>query len=503
MRKIAWAGIVSAIAFSYSYLMLFSLSGVPLFRTGDEDFFWTYGWRMLQGQVFLRDFHQFTPPGADLVYETLFRLFGSGMHTINWTLVALGVALTLVCFIAALQVVRIEFAALAAVLCFLLLYADRFDGTHHWFSSLANLLAVIMLCPTRSYRRIAAAGFLLAVAAFFTQTAGVMGLLACSAGLLWEKWATQSAWRPALKRVGLLWGTMFAVWLLFAARFIWQAGLVSTWRAQVAYLPKDANFPSGFLLYPFSRPVNLHDWLSGADHLVVYLAILFVCPYVAILCMRRKAEIPGDPFPLVVLAALGIGQTLEVITMLNANRMAAVAMPAVILMVWSARRSKAIPVSAWCLTGVLMMVQAAATQVHRYVFLALPTGEAEFQANDAEEVGWLVAHTHPGDSFFEVANTRFYAPLELRNPTPVDVLGITNITLPEWVDEAIEGLDKSRPLYIVWKSRTGLWAMSGGKDRQNDHLEPLKQYMREHYAPIIDFRNGEEVWKRDDRTEGH
>lgn len=153
---------------------------------GRRSLFWTYGWRMLQGQVFLRDFHQFTPPGTDLVYETVFRYFGSGMQSINWTLVGLGVALTVVSFIASLQVVRIELAALAAVLCFLFLYADRFDGTHHWFSSLANLLAVIVLSRTRTFRRIAAAGFLLAVSAFFTQTAGVMGLLACSGGLLWR-----------------------------------------------------------------------------------------------------------------------------------------------------------------------------------------------------------------------------------------------------------------------------------------------------------------------------
>lgn len=156
--------------------------------------------------------------------------------------------------------------------------------------------------------------------------------------------------------------------------------------------------------------------------------------------MRRKTEILESSVPLVLLAALGVGQALEVITMLNANRMAAVAMPGVILFVWSIRQSKVIPVAAWCLTGVLMIGQAAATQMHRYVLIKLPTGEVNFQASDAEEVGWLVAHTRPGDSFFEVANTRFYAPLELRNSTSVDVLGVTDITLPGWVDEVVEGL---------------------------------------------------------------
>ena len=42
MRKTLWLGMVSATAFSYLYLSQFNLSGVPLFRAGDQDFFWTY-----------------------------------------------------------------------------------------------------------------------------------------------------------------------------------------------------------------------------------------------------------------------------------------------------------------------------------------------------------------------------------------------------------------------------------------------------------------------------
>ena len=148
-----------------------------------------------------------------------------------------------------------------------------------------------------------------------------------------------------------------------------------------------------------------------------------------------------------------------------------------------------------------MLGQAAATQVHHYVLLKLPTGEANFQSSDAEEVGWLIAHTRPGDSFFEVVNTPFYAPLELRNPTPVDVLGATDITLPVWVDEVVEWLDKSTTIFVVWKSETERGAVSGGKYRPSDHLGPLRRYMREHYTLVIVFGNGEEVWKRADGTD--
>jgi hypothetical protein len=208
-----------------------------------------------------------------------------------------------------------------------------------------------------------------------------------------------------------------------------------------------------------------------------------------------------QPVPLFLLSLLGVGQTLEVITMLNANRMVAVAMPGVILLVWIAWRSKAIPLAAWCLTGALMMEQAAATQVHRYVMVKLPSGIANFQTKDAEEVSWLVDHTQPGDSFFEVMNTRFYAPLELKNPSPVDVLGTTDRVLPVWVDEAVEGLEKSRTRYILCGAGADIGAV-GGEHPPSDHMDPLRRYMREHYARAIVFGNGEEVWKRNDSTDG-
>src|ERR1700722_14984098 len=90
-------GIVQTLLFlagvsCYLYICLFSLSGIPFFRTGDESFFWVYAYRMLSGQVFLRDFHQFTPPGADLFYLGVFRLWGVSVASISWAKFTLGLA---------------------------------------------------------------------------------------------------------------------------------------------------------------------------------------------------------------------------------------------------------------------------------------------------------------------------------------------------------------------------------------------------------------------------
>src|ERR1700733_6711395 len=73
-----WFLLVLGAATCFLFTALFSLSGIPYFRTGDEDFFWTYASRMLSGQVFLKDFHQFTPPGTDIVYAAFFRLSSVG-----------------------------------------------------------------------------------------------------------------------------------------------------------------------------------------------------------------------------------------------------------------------------------------------------------------------------------------------------------------------------------------------------------------------------------------
>jgi hypothetical protein len=492
--KLRWLLLVAGVGFVYLYTSLFGLTGTPVFRPGDQDFFWTYGSRLLSGQVFLRDFHQFTPPGTDLVYEAVFRVFGAGVQSFDWTILCVGLALALVCFVVALQIMRAEAAALAALLCLALLYGDRMDATHHWFSAITNLPAILVLMRGRSYLRIAVAAGLVSVAAFFTQTTGAMGLLACCTGLWWEHRMGGSSWRTMWLRWATLVAGTFAAWLALSWRFIARAGVSTYWDAQVAYLPKDANFPSGFLIPPFNWPGSLLGWISATDHLAVYLLLLSICPWVAALCMRRGHEMGENSVALSLLASLGILQTIEMITMLNWNRMAAVAMPAVILGTWLIGRigpaKRRVMVGCWCVAGAMMLVQPAVTQLHRYPLAHLPTGTALLQEEEAEEVEWLIGHTHPGDCFFEAANTRYYVPLALRNPTPADVLSTRDITLPQWVDESVEDLQACPVRYILWSPHSGI----GRVETRGDRLDPLRAYMRRDFTRVQTFANGDEMW---------
>ncbi len=63
-------------AATYLYFNLFSPFRTPILLGGDQVYFWTYAERMLDGERIYRDFFQFTPPGTDLVYLGLFKLFG-------------------------------------------------------------------------------------------------------------------------------------------------------------------------------------------------------------------------------------------------------------------------------------------------------------------------------------------------------------------------------------------------------------------------------------------
>lgn len=498
-----WFLPVAAIAAVFLYASLFSLSGTPRFRSGDESFFWTYAVRLLSGQIFLRDFHQFTPPGTDLVYAAVFRVFGTSVRTIDGITLGLGVALASGTYVCAGTILRPSRAALAALLAVVLIFGDRMDATHHWFSSIANLLAVACLVRRRTAQRIVAAGVLLALAAFFTQTRGAVGLLAVSAAFVFEWRNREISARTLALRTALLGSVTAAVWMALSWHFIAQAGLANYWNSQVAYLPKDAGFPMGFLVPHFTVPTSPNGVLILLERLAIYGILLVASPWVVALCLRRGSEDLENRTGLFLLGSLGVWQLLEVIFALNWNRGAAVAIPSTILAVYligrrdDARRSKLVAGS-WCLLAALIAAKTAPLQWHHYPRVALPTGDALFEQQDAEEFRWLAGHTHPGDAFLEVANTRLYAPMELRNPSPVDLLTRGSYTLPAWDGEVVEGLEQSRTRYVLWSERSGIGSVSEMDATAHDQLDPLRVYLQSRYQRVQVFANGDEVWERRD-----
>lgn len=120
----------------------------------------------------------------------------------------------------------------------------------------------------------------------------------------------------------------------------------------------------------------------------MYLLLLLVCPLVALLCMRHRSERNQNSTALFWLASLGFLQTLEIITMLNWNRMAATALPAMILVVWSIAQTgllrRAVIAASWSIVAAIVLVEAAAAQKQYRILADLPTGRVLLQKDDAE-----------------------------------------------------------------------------------------------------------------------
>src|SRR5215475_15409680 len=91
------AGLLASAA-AYLYATLFRLPATPILLSGDQLFFWMNGQRMLHGELPYRDFFQFTPPGADVFYLLIFKIFGPEIWVVNGVVVLLGIALCWVCF---------------------------------------------------------------------------------------------------------------------------------------------------------------------------------------------------------------------------------------------------------------------------------------------------------------------------------------------------------------------------------------------------------------------
>ncbi len=498
--RIVRALLFSGWVFLYLYTNLFGISRIAIFRYGDENFFWEYASRMQSGQVFLRDFHQFTPPGTDLFYLLIFRLFGASTESTSWAALFLGLALTLVCFLASRQIMNSQMAIVSALACLVLLYGDSFDATHHWFSLLLALLAILLLSPARSPFRIASAATGIALAAFCTQTTGMMTLLACCASIVWERRLGTALWGLVLARLALLVLGTGLVWTLLSWRFIADAGFSHYWYAQIIYPRQYLHYPHEFLNPNLGHPGGIRSAISFARRGIVYIVLIVVSPYVLYYCARRTQWLSDKEMPLVLLAFLGICLMLEVITRLTWNRMEAAAIPSVILGVWIVSWTESVEKRGrplcWLLLCGLILEQSLSTQLSPYQKLALPAGNTLLRADDAEEASWLVEHTRPGDWFFEVALMRFYISLKLRNPAFIDTLLPLETTCPEWVTETVDSLAQKKVQYLLWSPKMTLRHVQDSSTSAADHLEPLRIYMRVHYCPVMLFKSGDEIWEK-------
>jgi len=465
---------------------LFSLRGTPFLLGGDEQIFWMNALRMLQGQLIYRDFFEFTPPGTDLVYLSMYGLLGPRIWVPNVVQLLLGVSLACLCFHTARFIMKAAEAVLAAALFLVLFFGRWLDATHHWFSLLAVMAAVAVLMRGSSAPRVLICGALLGCASFFTQTRGVGAGLGFAAFLLWDGIQKHATWRSQCKQLLRLLLPMIVTWSLLSSYFIFKVGIAKLFYFQVIYVLEYVTNPA-HNIYPWDQ--DPFSWPISRQ--IVYFALPVI--YAISLWRSRRTDVKDSPIgaPVSLLALVGAGMFLEVARSPNWLRVDCVALPALILFIWLASgvterhpgyarlRKYAIAMTWVGLLGASAH-RVWTRNITHPLTIDLPAGRSAVAALPGEKLTWLARHTTPGELFFQASYPSLYLPLQLRSPA-FDFLD--RYTSPEFVELDLRQLAAQRVPYVLWSPL----------DRPR--YPAFEQFLVERYRRVWRFRDGDEIWE--------
>jgi hypothetical protein len=483
---------------AYLFANLFVLPAIPFLLSGDQTFFWTDAQRMLYGEQPYRDFFQFTPPGTDLVYFSLFKVFGPRIWVTNAVVLLLGLSLCWVCFSIARQMMDRHLALLATLLFLTLIYARLLNATHHWFSVLAILLAARIAISKTSATTIFAVGALLGLASFFTQTHGAAAMLAFSIFLLWERYRGRESWRGLLRYQFLLVLGFAIVLLTLSGYFLAAIGVKQLWHYQVTFVYRYmVHRPGGWFLGLPELPTWRRLPLVG-QYLFVYLLLFTIYPPLLIRSWLARRDLAFRLWrPVTLLCLVGSALAAEVIFNLNWLRAYTVSMPAIVLLVWlistTGKTQRYAVTLVWI--GVVCMALELTWSRHRHEYLVaeFPAGVAAVAPGVYEKLHWITGHTQPGQFLFQTTAQTFYLPLELRNPVYAETIAPDEQTRPEYVERTIQELEIKKVHYLLWSPEMNHVDLGS---RSEDNLGPLRAYVRNQYNRVQVFSDQEEVLER-------
>jgi hypothetical protein len=485
----------------YLYVNLFALPNTPFYLEGDQTWFRANALRMLHGERIYQDFFQFTPPGTDLCYLALLKLFGVHMWVMNAAVLLVGVGLCCVCFSVAKLLITEEMALLATALFLVLVYVRFLDATHHFFSLFAVMCAVRILLPGVSAKKTAFAGAFLGVASFFTQTTGVVCAIALLLFLILEGRGSGKSWRiifsyqlTLIMAFGLMIGTL-------GAYFLVQDGWRRIWYFLGIYSSQFVAYGNHRYLPRIPRLVIGLGLLDVADYLFMYILLLVIYPAVLWYCFRRRRTSSfREVTQLVLISLVGLSLFLEMITRVNRIRLYSISMPALILLIWALARVGRLrgylTTTGWAIVACLAILQTRSAYRQNSQIADLPSGKTALTAERYEQFSWLIQHTKPGDYFFQSTWPNVYFPLGLRSPVFVDGLGTTEVTRPEWVTLTVQQLEEKQVKYILCSR--WLYVEFDPTRPWEDHLEPFREYLRSHYTRVHVFSDPDrdEIWQR-------
>lgn len=479
---------------SYLYFNLFALPHTPYLLGGDQAFFWMDAQRMLGGEHVYQDFFQFTPPGTDLVYLVLFKLFGLRVWATNATVLVLGVALCWVCFSVASEIMAQGLAALATLLFLTLIYGRLLNGTHHLFSLLIVMCAVKIGMRHRTPRWLLGVGALLGAASFFTQTRGAMAALAFATFLAWERWQKKEAYQGLLRQYLALGFAFAGALLALDAHFIVAVGLKQVWYFQITYVR--TYMVHGVRTWYLGLPLAWNTLPQLFAYLFVYILLPVVYVFVLVRCWREREHSNRELTKVVLLSLVGTFLLSEVGLSLNWLRLYAVSMPGIILLLWVISQWEKVQRYAvaliWIAVAGLAIHQTRARHSRDLVTTTLPGGRIVVPPQRNEELQWIALRTKPGQFLFEAGGPTLYLPLQLFNPVFLDEVHTNNEATPEYVELAIQELEAKKVPLVLWVSR-----LNDAEDpRAGEAIALFRNFLQERYDRSRVFSNGDEIWAR-------
>ena len=491
--------ILLLIAAAYLYLNLFALPNAPFLLGGDQAYFWMDGQRMLYGDQPYRDFFQFTPPGTDLFYLVMFKLFGPYIWVTNMSVLVLGVALTWICYEVAGEIMEHGPALFSALLFLILIYGKALNGTHHWFSILAVMSAVrIGQRPKAARWTIVAAGALLGVASFFTQTCGVAVLLAFAIFLLWKRSQAKETWRDLARSEFALFAAFAIVLITLNSWFIATVGVRQLWYDQITYVRRFMvhGLMSQFMGLP--EPLSLATLPRLAPYLFIYASLPIIYALALWRCCGERRNPTFRWQPAALLTLVGLFLLMEVASSLNWLRLYAVSLPGIILLVWTVGRTQGTRryavVIMWLLISAIAIHQTLSRYRSGYVTIETPGGKTAVSPLTYSKLQSMMRYTQPGQFIFQAAGPSIYLPLQLRNPLFMDAVETNQQTRPEQIEQAVQQLEAKKLQFVLWSPRLD---DADRFDRSTEQtIAPLRSYIRERYARVQVFSDQDELWER-------
>jgi len=492
------------LAAAFLYFDVFVPPATPIYLNVDHLLNLHDATRMLDGQMIYRDFFQITPPGTELVYFALFRLFGVRAWIPNALLVLLGLSLAWLCVFISRKVLSGPTAYLPCLMFLLVAFHSDLDATHHWHSVLAVTAAMALVMEKRSPKRLAGAAALCALASFFTLDRGVGALVGLGVFLWWEHRRKLRGSEALLRSEGLLAGVFSIVTLALNLYFVGAVGLKRLWWCTVIFGLKyysTDSLSNSFQAYTAFMPTVTH-W-TDLPPLLLWVFIHTLVPLVYLVfivqCLRRSEKDPDQPWDrLMLLALMGLFLFAGMARAPSYGRLCKTALPGLILFIWFLSSPGRLRLLArqiiWLGAAVMLTRFALHRQTTEWTFFDAPVGRvAFFDPKACNKYEWLRSHTRPSELVFDSAGEVYFL-LGLRSPAQVQFLTSTDYTRPEQAQDVIENLERQQVSMVLWNPQLD----PGVRGSQpGDHLGPLRDYLQAHYHQVKVFEDAR-ILERDD-----